>query len=257
MTGNASLVPGTPGTAEASWLSSRKPAAETAVDIYCFAPAGGSAGEFLRWSGGLTGIRLWAVKMPGRPPREAEPPYTRMTDLVGDLLAQVDFGRREFAFFGHSLGALVAFEVTRALRRKGRRLPRQLFVSSMQPPPLGVRKAASLLPGEEFLGEIQRRWGALPQEVSSDPVLRERLIGYLRADARIAETYRYRQEEPLQVPITAFAGDQQDRAQLGWQAQSSAGYPAHTLRGGHFYFRDQEQRAELLRLISQALTAEE
>ncbi|WP_149179206.1 thioesterase II family protein [Streptomyces sp. TRM49041] len=243
-------------TPESRWLSSRRQKTDTALDLFCFAHAGGSAGEFLRWSGGLPGVRLWAVKLPGRAPRQDEPPYTRMTALVDDLVAQVEFGRRDFAFFGHSLGALVAFEAARALRRAGRRQPSRLLLSSMQPPPITTRQAAHRLPGDELLAEVERRWGALPRAIHDDPELREIVLGYFRADAELAETYAYVPEDPLDVPVTVFAGDQEDRDQLGWHVHTRAECDTHVLRGGHFYFRDPEQQRELLRLIGRALSAE-
>ncbi|CAL9570140.1 thioesterase II family protein [Streptomyces sp. enrichment culture] len=257
MTSTGDLAPPTAADTAADlrgrWLSSRRPKADTALDLYCFAHAGGSAGEFLRWSGGLPGVRLWAVKMPGRAPRQDEAPYTRMTELVDDLVSQVDFGERDFAFFGHSLGALVAFEVTRALRRAGRRQPRRLLLSSMQPPPITTSQNAHLLPGDELLAEVERRWGALPRAVHDDPELKDIVLGYFRADAELAETYTYVPEEPLDVPVTVFAGDEEERDQLGWHVHTTAECDVHVLRGGHFYFRDPEQQRELLRLAGHAL----
>ncbi|MFJ3631576.1 thioesterase II family protein [Streptomyces sp. NPDC090112] len=255
--GTAGLAASTPAAGlEARWVSSRKPRTETTLDLFCFAHAGGSAGEFLRWSAGLPGIRLWSVKLPGRAPRQDEPSYSRLTDLVGDLVEQVDFGRRDFAFFGHSLGALIAFETTRALRRAGLRQPRRLLLSSMQPPPITTRQTAHLLPDDELLAEIESRWGALPLVVHEEPELKRLALRHLRADAELAETYEYVAEEPLDIPVTAFAGDQEDPAQLGWGAHTRAAHAAHVLRGGHFYFRDPEQQAELLRLIGGALSKE-
>lgn len=241
---------------EARWLSSRRPKTETTLDLFCFAHAGGSAGEFLRWAPGLPGIRLWSVKLPGRAPRQDEPPYSRLADLVSDLVAQVDFGRRDFAFFGHSLGALIAFETTRALRRAGLRQPRRLLLSSMQPPPVTTRQTAHLLPDDELLAEVERRWGALPQVIHEEPEVRELALRYLRADAELVETHAYVPEEPLDIPVTAFVGDQEERDQLGWHVHTRGAYDAHVLRGGHFYFRDAQQQSELLRLIAGALSTE-
>ncbi|MFD9434130.1 thioesterase II family protein [Streptomyces sp. NPDC060002] len=250
---------GQAGTAEelrSRWLSSRRPKTETTLDLYCFAHAGGSAGEFMRWSGALPGIRLWAVKLPGRAPRQDEPPYARMNELITDLVEQVDFGQRDFAFFGHSLGAMIAFETARTLRRAGLRQPRALLLSSMQPPPIVTRQRAHLLPDDELLAEIERRWGALPLVVHQEPELRAFALRYLRADAELAESHEYLVEEPLDIPITAFVGDQEDRGQLGWDVHTRGSYAAHVLRGGHFYFRDPEQQAALLRLISGALSTQ-
>jgi surfactin synthase thioesterase subunit len=240
----------------ARWLSSRKPRSQTTLDLYCFAHAGGSAGEFLRWSVDLPGIRLWAVRLPGRAPRQEEPPYTRMTDLVADLVEQVDFGFRDFAFFGHSLGALIAFETTRALRRAGLRQPRRLLLSSMQPPPITTRRTAHLLPDDELLAEVERRWGAMPQVIHDEPELKALALDQLRADASLAETHEYVPEEPLDIPFSVFAGDQEDPGQLGWDVHTRAACEAHLLRGGHFYFRDPEQQHALLGLIRGALDTE-
>ncbi|GAA2268793.1 alpha/beta fold hydrolase [Kitasatospora cystarginea] len=256
MTGGADVTSPALTAAESRWLSSRRSRQETFTDLYCFAHAGGSAGEFMRWSDGLPGVKLWAVRMPGRAPRESEPPYTRMTELVADLVEQIDFSRRDFAFFGHSLGGLVAFEVTRALRKAGRKLPSRLLISSMQPPPITTTKGASRLSSEGLLAEIEGRWGALPQEIHDDAELKEIVLGYLRSDAEIADTYEYVAEEPLPVPITAFVGSEENRAQLDWQTHTTAGLDAHVLKGGHFYFRDGEQQRELIRLIGRATSAD-
>ncbi|MFF8964575.1 thioesterase II family protein [Streptomyces globisporus] len=244
--------------ARARWFSSRRPRSATGLDLYCFAHAGGSAGEFLRWGPGLPGVRLWAVKLPGRAPREAETPYSRIDELVDDLVAQVDFGQegsapREFAFFGHSLGALVAFETARALRRAGLRQPRHLLLSSMQPPPLRLSGRTHLLPDEELLAEVERRWGGLPQVVQDEPELRRIAVRQLRADALLAETHTYVAEDPLDIPVTTFAGDQEDPGQLDWAEHTRRGCTPHVLAGGHFYFRDPGQQDVLLGLMSRAV----
>ncbi|WP_052488810.1 alpha/beta fold hydrolase [Streptomyces sp. 150FB] len=254
MTATVDRAPGALGALEQRWLSSRRQKTGTTLDLYCFAHAGGSGGEFVRWSDGLPGIKLWAVRMPGRAPRETEAPYTRLTDLVTDLVEQIDFGRRDFAFFGHSLGALVAFEVTRELRRAGRRLPRRLLLSSMQPPPITTRKSVHRLSDDQLLAEIEGRWGALPRPIHDDAEIRSIVLGHLRADAEIADTYAYVPQDPLPVPVTAFCGDQEDSAQLGWDVHTRAEFDSHVLPGGHFYFRDPDRQRELTSLISQSLS---
>ncbi|MFB7677876.1 thioesterase II family protein [Kitasatospora purpeofusca] len=238
------------------WLSGRKPRTETALDLYCFAHAGGSAGEFVRWGSGLPGVRVWAVRLPGRAPRQDEAPYKRIGDLVTDLVEQVDFGRREFAFFGHSLGALIAFETTRALRRAGLRPPRALLLSSMQPPPVRTSRNIHLLPDDELLEQVESRWGALPMAVHEEPDLKRLALRYLRADAELAESHEYLVEDPLDTPITAFAGDEEDPGQLDWGSHTRGAFAAHRVPGGHFYFRDPKSQAELLRLVGAALNPE-
>ncbi|NUR00276.1 MAG: thioesterase [Streptomyces sp.] len=247
---------GTTSELQARWLSGRRPKTETTLDLYCFAHAGGSAGEFVRWAGALPDIRLWAVKLPGRAPRQDEAPYKEISHLVRDLVEQVDFGQRDFAFFGHSLGALIAFETTRALRRAGLRQPRALLLSSMQPPPVKTRRNVHRLPDDELLAEIERRWGALPMLVHEEPDLKRLALRYLRADAELADSHEYVAEDPLDIPITAFAGDEEDPGQLDWAAHTRNAFAAHVLPGGHFYFRDPQSQAELLSLIGDALNTE-
>ncbi|MFD7432267.1 thioesterase II family protein [Streptomyces sp. NPDC059818] len=238
------------------WLACRDSKPGATVELYCFAHAGGSVGEFLRWSGDLPGVRVLGVKMPGRAPREKEPPFTRMADLVATLVDQVDFGPGPFAFFGHSLGGLVAHEVARALRTAGRPQPTRLFVSSVQPPPIVSRRPVHGLPQAELLSEIEHRWGALPAAVHEDDELRDIVLGYFRADMEIAETYAFVPEPPLAVPVTAFVGDQEDSDLTGWRGRTCQAFEHRTLRGGHFYFRDPEQRRELLRHVHRALGTE-
>ncbi|WP_412076207.1 thioesterase II family protein [Streptomyces xanthophaeus] len=244
------------GPTATRWLACRDRKPGATAQLYCFAHAGGSAGEFLRWSDDLPGVRVLGLKLPGRAPRQQEPPFTRMPDLVDALVEQVGFGPGPFAFFGHSLGGLVAHEVARRLRDAGRPGPRRLFVSSVQPPPFTTRQPVHRLPPGELLTEIERRWGALPAVVHEDDELRDVVLGYFRADMEIAETYAFDPGTPLTVPVTAFAGDQEDGDLTGWGAHTTGPFRHHTLRGGHFYFRDPEQRRELLHHVHRALSAE-
>src|SRR5947207_9849176 len=115
-------------------LVERPAPATTVATLYCFPHAGGSAGEYARWAEYAPGLRLVAVQPPGRAHNIGAQAFTAMPELVREILARVRL-TPPFALFGHSLGALVAFEVARALKPA----PLRLFVSSCQPPPLGGR----------------------------------------------------------------------------------------------------------------------
>ncbi|MFD5751109.1 thioesterase II family protein [Streptomyces sp. NPDC127033] len=250
-----------PGTgarrpAGSRWLACREPRPTAFADLYCFAHAGGSAGEFVRWSDELPGVQVRGVKMPGRAPREHEPPFVRMTDIVEALLEEVEFGPGPFAFFGHSLGGLVAHELTRALRDTGRPQPRRLFVSSVQPPPVTARRPVHRLPAPELVTELERRWGPLPSLVHEDEGLRDLVLGYFRADMEIAETYGFVPGTPLDIPLTAFVGAEEDGELSGWRALTTGEFAQHTVPGGHFHFRNPGARQELLRLVHRAMTAD-
>ncbi|MCF3123106.1 thioesterase [Streptomyces arenae] len=241
---------------DSRWLACRDLKPDAVADLYCFAHAGGSAGEFLRWSDRLPGVRVLGLQMPGRAPRQDEPPFTRMTQLVRALVTEVEFGPGPFAFFGHSLGGLVAHEVARTLRNAGRPLPERLFVSSILPPPVSAARPVHGLPPDALLAEIERRWGALPPVVHEDEDLRALVLGYFRADMEIAETHDFVAGPPLDLPVTTFIGDEEAGDLRGWATHTRGPFTHHTLRGGHFHFRDPGTQRDLLRIVHQAMTAD-
>ena len=222
--------------------------------LYCFPHGGGSVAEYVRWARDLPGVELYGVQVPGRGTRLQERAFTRMDPLVTALVEQNVF-TAPYAFFGHSLGALVAYEVTRELRRAGRRLPDRLVLSGYPAPSLPrVDPPVHVLPDDALIAEVSRRHGGLPDAVLEDPELRALVVGALRADYEILETYAWRDEPALLTPITVFGG-REDRvtkeALAAWESHTSGGVTVRRLPGGHFYHRD--QRAALLRLLSGAL----
>ena len=240
-------------TAAPRWLIRRQPRPDAAGSLYFFPHAGGSPGEYVRWSDDLPHARVWAVQLPGRGSRLHERPFTRMDPLVQTIVEAVPFDS-PCALFGHSLGGLIAFEVARTLRDLGRE-PDRLFVSSC-PPPL-IRRggtAIHLLPDAGLLAEIERRWGALPEHVHADPGLRALVLASHRADIELFETYRHVPGEPLTCPLTVIAGDQ-ERGDLdpdGWRGCTLGSFDLQILRGHHFYFR--QQRHDLMRLIEETMS---
>ncbi|MGW5605377.1 acyltransferase domain-containing protein [Streptomyces sp. NPDC003753] len=246
------------GTPRGRWLVTRTRRPDAVADLYCFAHAGGSPGEYVRFGDELPELEVHGIQLPGRAARHAEPPVTGMPELVDAVVAVLE-PQRPFAFFGHSLGGLVAFEVTRALRRLGRPLPTRLLLSSSPPPP-HPRAATTVhtLPDDELLAEVERRWGALPAQVHEDAALRAMVLGTFRADLRIFETYPFEPGPPLQIPLTVFAGEQ-ERETLrveNWREHTEGPFETVHLPGGHFYFRAPDQRHRLLARIRGLLVEE-
>ncbi|MFI0907260.1 acyltransferase domain-containing protein [Streptomyces sioyaensis] len=239
------------------WLVTRTRRPDAVADLYCFVHAGGSPGEYVRFGDELPELQVYGVQLPGRAARRAEPAVTGMPELVDAVVEALD-PQRPFAFLGHSLGGLVAFEVTRALRDRGRELPRRLYLSSSPPPPhTRGRTVVHTLPDEELLAEIERRWGELPAQVHTDATLREMVLEVFRADLGLFETYRYAPGPPLEIPVSVFAGDQERTALHveNWQAHTTGPFDVTHLPGGHFYFRDPQQRRELLARIRESMAA--
>jgi surfactin synthase thioesterase subunit/acyl carrier protein len=247
----AGMGPPTGGTHRTPWLVCRERRPAAAGDLYCFPHTGGVPGEFARWSDKLPDLRVWGVQPPGRGARLLERPCTRMTALVDAITDSVTFEGR-YLLFGHSLGALVAFEVTRALRRLGRSQPDCLLVSACPPPTASAAFAGPpihLLPDRELLAEIERRWGAVHDEIRQDAGLLESTLACYRADLEMLATYQYQPGEPLDCPITALGGtaDPVSTALPGWRDCTTGPYGLHTFPGGHFYFR--ERGRDVLRLV--------
>lgn len=209
--------------------------------LVCFPHAGGAAQFFRAWGTQLPAVEVLAIQPPGRWSRRGERPFRRLdalaTAAADALVRELD---RPYALFGHSLGALVAFEVARLYRGRGLQLPRRLVVSSRAGPQIPLARAPlHELAGERLVAEVRDRYGGIPEQVLADPDLLELMLPVLQADMEVYETYVHHDEPPLPVPVTAIAGDEDplvDRDGLrAWGEQTSAGCTVHRLPGGHFY----------------------
>jgi surfactin synthase thioesterase subunit len=214
-----------------------RPAPATAVaTLYCFPHTGGAAGEYARWSAHTPGLRLVALQPPGRAHNLGQPAFTAMPELVREILAQVRF-TPPFALFGHSLGALVAFEVARALQPK----PLRLFVSSCPPPPLpGQAQPLHLLDDTGLHAEIERRWSPLPAATRSDKDLLTAALACYRADLQVLETYEHVPGPRLHSPITAIVGAAEPNGgawTTGWREHTDGAFESCVRPGGHFHTR--------------------
>jgi surfactin synthase thioesterase subunit len=177
---------------------------------------------------------------PGRGPRFTEEPCRDLASLLtplADALPRVP--HRPYVLFGHSLGATVAYELCLEIRRRGLPMPQGLVVSARQAPALPWRfRQVSGLPDEEFTAAL-RELGGTPEVVLAQPDLMSLLLPALRADFAIVESYRDRDEPPLDVPILALAGTEDDRAtaeqMAGWATRTTASFALHPVRGGHFF----------------------
>jgi medium-chain acyl-[acyl-carrier-protein] hydrolase len=161
---------------------------------------------------------------------------------------------RPFAFFGHSMGALVSFELARLLRREHATLPHALFVSGRRPPQLPMEPPTYDLPEDEFVEEL-RRMGGTPEEVLRHPELLNLLLPTLRSDFELSQTYSYTEAPPFTFPITAFGGlnDQfvprEDLDQ--WREQTSGSFQLRMFPGDHFFLHSSQ--ALLLQMLSRDL----
>lgn len=210
--------------------------------LFCFPRAGGGASSFRGWPEDChPEIEVALIQPPGRENRLREKPLQSMSTLVSSIAgAMAEFLDRPYALYGHSLGAKVAFETARELRRRGLPEPVHLFAAASSGP--GVQWAHPLLhplDDSALLQEIQRRYGGVPQEVLADQELCALLMPALRADIIIIETYQCTKELPLSHPITCFCGSTDSMAPESeasdWKKQTSAGFRFEMFPGGHFF----------------------
>src|ERR1035441_10334502 len=156
------------------WISCRKPGPKTRLRLFCFPYAGAGAGTFLTWSDNLPAdVEVCPVQLPGRGARMTERPFTQLSPLV-EALAQAlaPLLDKPFAFFGHSLGALVSFELARQIRRQYGVHPVRLFVSAGRAPQIPDRlPAIHTLPDKEFLLELRRLNGTLSELLDHEELM--------------------------------------------------------------------------------------
>ncbi|WP_369212145.1 thioesterase II family protein [Streptomyces flavofungini] len=236
----------TPHPRSADRWFTRHPSTGTPVlRLFCFPYAGGGASVFHDWGGELPeGVDLWAAQLPGRESRVAEAPVRRMDALV-DALHEAIAPRLDmpYAFFGHSMGALVAFELTRRLRAAGRRLPERLLLGAFRAPQLPNPHIRIHHLPDEVLKTVLRKEGT-PQQVLDNDELMRALLPTLRADLEVCDTYRHRAEPPLRMPVTLFGGHQDVRVSRGdldrWRAQADGEFRLVMLPGSHFFLHSSQ-----------------
>ncbi|MEM7114210.1 MAG: alpha/beta fold hydrolase [Chloroflexota bacterium] len=241
-----------------SWLVFPKPIPEAPLRLFCFPYAGSGSAVYNAWARQLPdSLELCSIRLPGRESRLMERPFTHIDALLPPLLAELQAHLdKPFAFFGHSMGALIAFELTRQMRQKRLPLPNKLLLSGFrapQRPP--IREPIHHLPKEAFLVGLQA-YGGTPDAVLAHPELLELVLPALKADFELVETYQYRPERPLNIPMTIF-GSHKDTitpvAELeGWEAHTTAVFKQHLFSGDHFYL--QTETAALLSTLIAELT---
>jgi surfactin synthase thioesterase subunit len=222
--------------------------------MICFPHSGGSAGEYVRWADLLPDVEVLAAQWPGRGSRMSEPNLDRMEDLVAAFVDAVDLAP-PFVLFGHSMGALVAYEVSRALRARRRPGPGLVVASSHRAPRRGRHaRRLSELGDAELIASVEETYGTLPAEVMREPELLALMVPPLRADFAVLEHYADPGGEPLACPLLATGGDGDDVAPAEldeWRDATSGPFERATFPGGHFYLR--EQQGPLLARIDQAI----
>jgi len=247
-----------PGRPAGNWVAPLNPRPQAGLRLFCLPYAGGDAGVFSGWSAGLPeSVEVCPILLPGRAARIAEPLVADMKTLVRALAQGLaNWTDRPFVLFGHSTGALVAFELARRLEQEGR-LPAQLLVSGCGAPQLPPGRPGQIhdLPDADFLEQL-RALGGMPDAMLANPELRDLFLPILRADFKLTETYRYVPGVPLRCPVTAFTG-LEDRfvsrqSAEAWRDQTTGAFALYTLPSDHLFLIS--DRHLLLQLLASKLS---
>ncbi len=222
------------------WIRCR-PANLARTRVFCAAYAGGSAAVFRGWEGYWQGeIELCAIELPGHGTRWREQPCPRLLPLVRDLVEAVGpLLDRSFVLFGHSMGALIVYELAHALAQHGARAD-HVVVSACRAPHLpSKRPPIHNLEHSAFVKELQR-FNGTPARLFEHELL-DMLLPVLRADFEAIETYVYAPKPPLACAFTVIGGlDDQivTRDELAaWRSHTSGSFTLDMVPGDHFFLR--------------------
>lgn len=241
-----------------SWYVRNTRRANAQLSLFCFAYGGASAAIFRDWMELLTPrVEIMAVELPGHGSRRDEEPFTAIDPLVDALVsALLPDLNKPFAIFGHSLGALVGYELARRLYTTVGLQPRRLFASGHNAP--GWKddsKPVHDLPDEEFIAEL-RRLNGTPRDILADAELMQLALPVLRADFRLNETYQHRSFPLLSCPVSAYGGacDEEVSAAAisAWRSTTKGPFVSRMFEGDHFFIHS--VTAQLVRQIELDLT---
>jgi surfactin synthase thioesterase subunit len=252
-------MPSTARSAAIPWIAAGRTPRDARLRLFCLPYAGGGASIFHRWVDALgPSIDVRAVQPPGREQRLPEQPFHSLEPLVAELAEAMEpWLTLPYALFGSSMGALIAFEAARQLSATPAGPPVKLLVAARGAPHVpDPGPELHRLPDGAFVQAIRRLHGT-PDEVFEHGELRALLLPLLRADFTLCETYRYRERAPLDAPIVAFGGQQDDtvsRSDLeAWRELTRSSFTLRMLPGGHFFVHS--AREALLSAIADELSS--
>lgn len=241
-----------------SWFIPFQPVEHPRLRLFCFANAGGSPAQFRSWQSLLPeGTEVCPVQLPGQGSRFREQPFRQIRSLTERLFEAAEPHLDvPFAFWGYSMGALIAFELAHTLKRMNCAGPRHLFLAARRAPHTPPTDTPiHKLPEPAFIEAIQRRYNGIPAAVLQEPDLMALFLPVLRANFEMIETHTYEAADPLECPITAFGGlsdpTVNSAAIAAWGELTSGPFEYFMFPGDHFFV--QGNQPAILQILSKHL----
>ncbi|NJD03457.1 MAG: thioesterase [Ruminiclostridium sp.] len=231
------------------------------MKLFCFPYAGGSSISYKKWKKYLhLSIDLCPVELAGRGNRTKEPCYNNLDETLDDVfnLVKMQIRNSRYALFGHSMGSLIAYELSHKIIKSGYGKPMHLFISGRQAPQTRKEsKSMCTLPDEEFKKEIIKL-GGTSSNFFEHKELTDIFLPLLKADYKIVESYVYAEKnKKLDCGITVFNGEEDDMALediYGWREHTKNELNIYNFKGGHFFINDNAE--QIVNIINQTFTKE-
>ena len=242
---------------EIPWIFPIKTSPTARMRLFCFPYAGGSPQVFKSWADRLPAeTEVFSILLPGRGARLFDPLYSDMDTLVPTIAKEIKpHLEKPFVFFGHSMGAMIGFELTHLLLEQHNRRPLHLILSGrFSPEHKSPRRPLHNLEDKELIEELKRLNGT-PRELLEHEEMMELMLGSLRADFSVCETYRYQPKQPLPCPLTVFGGhedpDVAEHQLVTWKNYTTGPFELEMFDGDHFFIQSNE--VLVLKRINQIL----
>jgi len=235
------------------WLGCYEPRRVARLRLFCFPFAGGSASAYRGWSAGLPGdVEVCPIQLPGREDRFTELAFRRIRELVPVLADELcPLFDVPFAFYGHSMGSLIAFELAHELVSRGSPGPVALFPAAHQAPRIPHKRAISQLADADLIAHVEK---ISSTQLLQHPELLKLILPTLRCDFSLCDTYEFVSRAKLNCQITVFGGrdDVTREALEAWGEETEGLFEIEVLAGGHFFLMS--ARSQLQEILSQKLS---
>ena len=234
------------------WIVKHHAPANPKIRLLCFPFGGGGSSFYLNWARDLgPDVEVVPVQLPGRENRMGEQPFDAIDKLTVEIIPAVqNYLDKPYALFGHSMGALLAFELARGIRRKNLPAPKLFLASGMRAAHLkDPRPPIAWLPDDPLIEALKERYDL---EVSGESMeLVQLMLPTIRADILAIEKYGYQKEPPFKFPIIGFGGNSDGGVTLAeieaWSLHTTAKFKHYQMDGSHFFINS--ERDQLLKLI--------